>query len=120
MDGVYRGHPENNMGRDYQAMKKKPFEIQKWMWLAGVPALLGVVLLFSRTVVTFADMPKRVDNIEQYVVAQQRANEINQKANELIQQQIQQQNHQQPYCEAYEGKNWCWDENSKTWYQPGG
>ena len=58
-------------------MKKKTFEIQRWMWLVGVPSLIGVVILFSRTVVTFADMPKRVDNIEQYVVAQQRANEIN-------------------------------------------
>jgi hypothetical protein len=96
-------------------MKKKPFEIQLWMWIAGVPALLGVVLLFSRTVVTFADMPKRVDNIEQYVVAQQRANEINEKANELLQQQIQQQ--KQPYCEWYENQYWCWDEKSQTWYQ---
>ncbi|KKU46085.1 MAG: hypothetical protein UX65_C0010G0016 [Parcubacteria group bacterium GW2011_GWB1_46_8] len=97
-------------------MKKKTFEIQRWMWLVGVPSLIGVVILFSRTVVTFADMPKRVDNIEQYVVAQQRANEINEKANELLQQQIQQQ--KQPYCEWYEQKYWCWDEGSQTWYQP--
>ena len=99
-------------------MKKKSFEIQRWMWLAGVPALLGVVLLFSRTVVTFADMPKRVDNIEQYVVAQQRANEINQKANELMQQQIQKE--KQPYCEVYEERLWCFDEKYQQWYQPQG
>src|SRR3990167_548073 len=96
-------------------MKKKTFEIQRWMWLVGVPSLIGVVILFSRTVVTFADMPKRVDNIEQYVVAQQRANEINERANELLQQQIQQQ--KQPYCEWYEKKYWCFDERSQTWYE---
>ena len=96
-------------------MKKKAFEIQRWMWLVGVPSLIGVVILFSRTVVTFADMPKRVDNIEQYVVAQQRANEINEKANQLMQQQIQQQ--KQPYCEWYKQEYWCWDEKSQTWYE---
>src|SRR3990172_11591064 len=104
-------------------MKKKTFEIQRWMWLVGVPSLIGVVILFSRTVVTFADMPKRVDNIEQYVVAQQRANEINEKANILMQQQIQQQGQQQPvewyladdgYYYTKDGKFWC-DEQAQRW-----
>jgi len=100
-------------------MKKKPFEIQRWMWLIGVPSLIGVVILFSRTVVTFADMPKRVDNIEQYVVAQQRANEINEKANELLQQQIQQQKPlKQSDCQ-YDKNNvyWCWDYDTREWEQ---
>ena len=99
-------------------MKKKPFEIQRWMWLVGVPSLIGVVILFSRTVVTFADMPKRVDNIEQYVVAQQRANEINEKANELLQQQIQQQKQPQtcwePLYYSEDGK-FYWDYCLKQW-----
>ena len=98
-------------------MKKKQFEIQRWMWLCGVPTLLGVVLLFSRTVVTFADMPKRVDTIEQYITAQQEANRIQAKANELL---MNQQMQKQPYCEIYEGRTWCWDERSQTWYQQGG
>jgi len=105
-------------------MKKKPFEIQKWMWLVGVPSLIGVVILFSRTVVTFADMPKRVDNIEAYVEAQRRANEINDKANQLMQQQIQQQGQQQQPVEWYladdgyyytkDGKFW-WDDRTREW-----
>ena len=96
-------------------MKKKPFEIQKWMWLIGVPSLVGVIILFSRTVVTFADMPKRVDTIEQYIQAQQRANEVQAEANALMQQQIQEQ--KQPYCEWYEQKYYCWDERSQTWWE---
>lgn len=103
------------------AMKKKPFEIQRWMWAAGIPSLIGVVILFSRTVVTFADMPKRVDTIEQYIMTQQESNRIQAKANELLMnQQIQGQQQAQPYCEIYQGATWCWDENNRTWYQPGG
>ena len=90
------------------------------MWLCGVPTLLGVVLLFSRTVVTFADMPKRVDTIESYIQAQQEANRVQSKANELMQQQIQQQQQTQPYCEIYEGAEWCWNERTQQWYQPQG
>lgn len=98
-------------------MKKKPFEIQRWMWICGIPTLLGVVLLFSRTVVTFADMPKRVDTIEQYIQAQQRANEVQAEANRLMSEQLKQQ---KLYCEVYEGATWCFDEKSRQWYQQGG
>ncbi len=100
------------------AVKKKPFELQRWMWIAGVPTLLGVVLLFSRTVVTFADMPKRVDTIEQYIQAQQEMSKIQAEANNLMRQQIQQQT--RPYCEVYQNETWCWDEYNQTWYQQEG
>lgn len=97
-------------------MKKKPFNIQKWLWIAGVPTTFGVILLFARTLIAYADMPKRVETIEKYVEQQQRANEIQAKANELMQEQLKQQP-QQPYCEVYQEATWCWDEKSQTWYQ---
>lgn len=102
-------------------MKKKPFEIQRWMWIAGVLPCLGVILFCARTVVTFADMPKRVDTIENYIQAQQRANEVQAQANALMQEQLknqQQQNVQQPisdYCQWYQDANWCWNYNTKQW-----
>lgn len=99
------------------AVKKKPFEIQRWMWIVGIPTL---IILFARTIVVFADMPKRVDTIESYIQAQQEANRVQSKANELMQQQIQQQQQTQPYCEIYEGATWCWDERTQQWYQPQG
>jgi len=100
-------------------VKKQPFEIKQWMWAAGIPSLIGVIILFSRTVVTFADMPKRVDTIESYIEAQMQANAVQAKANELMRQQLQ-QGQQQPYCEDYEGVIWCWDEQNQVWYKQGG
>ena len=100
-------------------MKKKPFEIQRWMWAAGIPSLLGVIILFSRTVVTFADMPKRVDTIESYIMQQQKMSEVQAEANNLMRQQIQQQQQKQPYCEVYQGATWCWDTTNQMWYQQG-
>ncbi len=93
-------------------------ELQRWIWIAGIPATLGVILFFSRAVVTFADMPKRVETIEKYVEQQQRANEIQAEANALLKQQMQQQQPaRRPYCEIDDQDiTWCWDDENQEWY----
>lgn len=111
-------------------MKKKPFSLQRWVWIAGVPAALSVVLLCARSLVSYADLPKEVAAVKEdvvdlksYVAAQQTANEINSKANAMFQQRLEQQQYQQqpqPYCEVYEGVLWCLDDRTQQWYQPQG
>ena len=123
-------------------MSKQSFDLKKWLWIGGIPVAAGALIMFSRVVVTFADMPNRVNNIEQYITAQQTANEIQAKANELLQEQIKQQNQQQPQqyqeqyqqaeqaqqlqqyqqpqqppCEWYNQIYYCWDYQSQTWIQ---
>lgn len=96
-------------------MKKKPFNIQKLLWIAGVPTAFGVILLFARTLIAYADMPKRVETIEKYVEQQQRANEIQSEANRLMNEQIKQQ---QPTCEQdRDGVWWCWDYKEQRWFK---
>ncbi len=95
-------------------------ELQQWVWIAGIPATLGVVLFFSRAVVTFADMPKRVDTIEKYIEALQQQTAVQARANELMEQQQRpaKKNVQLPYCETDDQNiTWCWDSENQEWYE---
>lgn len=64
-------------------------KIKKLMLFGGIPtcvvSILGFIILSSRTVTVYADLPKKVEKIEDYIEAQQQANEIQKKANELLQ-----------------------------------
>lgn|SRR3990167_3569346 len=65
--------------------KKKSFNFQKWLWIGAVPTALGAILIFSKTITTYAEIPAKVQKIEDYIQAQQQANEIQKEANALLQ-----------------------------------
>lgn len=98
-------------------MKKKPFEIQRWMFLAGIPAAGAAIVICAKVIVAWAEVPGRVDKIEQYIQAQVRANEVQSEANRLMSEQLKQQQPQQPYCEVYQGATWCWASDTQQWYK---
>lgn len=46
--------------------KKKTIWYQKlrnWLWIAGIPTACGAILMASRVVVTYADVPKTVSKL---------------------------------------------------------
>ena len=48
-------------------VKKKTFDLKKWLWIAGVPAVLGAIVLISKTITTYADLPKEVNATKEEV-----------------------------------------------------
>lgn len=72
-------------------------------------------MICAKVIVAWAEVPGRVDKIEQYIDALQRQTEVQAKANDLMRQQMQQQS-QQPYCERDRDEIlWCWDERLGEW-----
>lgn len=103
-------------------MKKKPFEIQRWMFLAGIPAIGAAIVICAKVIVAWAEVPGRVDKIEQYISAQVQANLVQAEANRLMSEQLkQQQQAQQSSCEQdRDGVWWCLDSVSRQWFKQGG
>ena len=72
------------------AKKKNPWyqNIKNWMWIFGIPACVSALIFSAKVLVSWADVPERVKKVEDYVAEQRTSNQIQQRANELMQQMI--------------------------------
>ena len=94
-------------------VKKKSFNFQKWLWIGTAPTVFGAILFFSKTITTHAEMPARVQKIEDYIQAQQQANEIQKEANVLLQKIITRDENKEIVLSP-DGK-FFWNEDLKEW-----
>ena len=96
-------------------MKKNILNFKKWIWIGAIPTALGTILLFSKTITIYAEMPEKIQKIEEYIDAQQQSNEIQQKANELMQQILIQKEKQTNIPIVSKDGKWFWNEAKKEW-----
>ena len=45
-------------------MPKKSFDLKKWLLIGGIPTVVLAIVSVSRTITTYADMPKRQEAVE--------------------------------------------------------
>lgn len=98
-------------------MKKKSFDIQKYLWWGGVPAILGAIVLCAKVITSYAEIPQKVQKIEDYIEQQQRSNEIQKEANSLMQQIItkQEAKDDKPEIILSPDGDWYFNEAKKEW-----
>ena len=68
-------------------MKKKIW-YQNWMWIAGIPAVIGAIVISSKTITTFAELPKVVEETKKDVVDIKELLKEQRMANELMQKYV--------------------------------
>ena len=95
-------------------MKEKTFDFKKWIWIGAVPTVFGAIVLCSKTIIAYAEMPQKVAKIEQYIEAQQRSNEIQQQANDLMQQIITKEKESDPIIFSPDKKKF-WNIEKQEW-----
>lgn len=100
-------------------MVKKKFDIKKWLFFGGIPtciaSVVGFIILSSKTVTSYAELPEKVEKIESYVEQQKRANEIQQKANELLQKIVtKSETTEEEVIVSKDGKMF-WNHKDKEW-----
>ena len=104
-------------------MKNKGFDFKNptviFSLIAGI-GLLGTAIVKSASYITLPDRVEAaeqdIESVQDYIKEQRISNEL--MKDMFKQQQQYQQQPQQPYCEWYESKFWCFDERTQQWYQP--
>lgn len=93
---------------------KKKIDIGKWLLLGGVPtalvSLIGFLVISSKTITVYAEVPKKVEKIEKYIDALEQSREVQQKANELMQQRLD----KEEVIYSPDGRSYL-DKESNTW-----